>query len=893
MPQGQFDFSKLPDQIPDFTGLPDQSTTEQPSSGGFISDLWNKFENSWINKPLVSPSTLGLIQTLGAPQSVQYPKLAKIGADLASGLTTPLNIGMTAAGGGEYAAGKLGYPVVKSGLQLVGRALSAPVAIEGAHDIYTGKGLGEKALGALELGGGLLGMRAHPPKIAAKEIVPDIIETAPIAAKVEEPALLTAKQVRAKFQVPVSEALGRKLITREIAPDGGYKYKLAEQAPIEAPVPALTEKPRLRVTPEGLKPVLPEESWANLPDKVEPPVKPKPQYQLINGAWQKVGEEPKVEVPKVEVPKENLVKRLIKEEEGSVDPKLLAAKIQAALKKAATGPAKYTPAVPTQQEAGSIGKLFAAIDDAKSLREPQEELYSIERAKRAGLFASTSGTGEKWAKIAMSKLKGEYPHLTQQRLKLGVRDTNTLFTTIKNSQIRPYEKARAVVGLGKLLEGNLPTRSELSMLEAVYGRGFADNIIELHGGIGGPVSKEIINEVVNIPRTMMASIDMSAPFRQGLGLIHRPEFRRAFPDMVKSFGSEKVYQGLVDSIESRPLFELGHNSGLKLTELGDIASREEQFISSLPEKVIPGVRGSNRAYVAFLNKVRSDVFDNLIKSAQKEGRLKIIKTAEGGITTDNEVLTKAIADYVNNASGRGSLGSWEKSATNLNALLFSPRLIASRFNMLNPVTYIKADPFVRRQYLKSAASIVGTGLLIGQLSKTFGAEVNEDPTNTDFMKTKVGNTRLDPFGGFQQYAVALMRILEKEKTSSITGKTSELNTGKYGSSTRFDVLEDFMLNKLNPTASFAVALMKGKEQSGQPFTVNNWDFSSPTSIGNSAVENSVTQRFIPMFLSDVWQMAQEDPDMLLWGAPAAFLGMGLQTYKPRYGGNINQVQPPR
>ena len=133
-----------------------------------------------------------------------------------------------------------------------------------------------------------------------------------------------------------------------------------------------------------------------------------------------------------------------------------------------------------------------------------------------------------------------------------------------------------------------------------------------------------------------------------------------------------------------------------------MTSREEAFMSNLAEK-IPGfghlARGSDRAYTGFLNKLRADVFDDLVSKAKLTG-------------SDNPNMAKDIATFVNAATGRGSLpAALEKAAPALNGVFFSPRLMASRLTLLNPVYYLnpKTDPFVRKEALKSLMGFAAVG----------------------------------------------------------------------------------------------------------------------------------------------------------------------------------------
>src|SRR6185312_7072578 len=316
----------------------------------------------------------------------------------------------------------------------------------------------------------------------------------------------------------------------------------------------------------------------------------------------------------------------------------------------------------------------------------------------------------------------------------------------------------------------------------------------------------LTNEIANFPRTVMASTDMSAPLRQGIGLIHKKEFWTSLSGMFKAWGSEKAFDAIQESIAEKPLFKkriidgktvnsFAEDAGLKLTDLHDITTREEAFMSKFADK-LPGVRRSNRAYVAFLNKLRADTFESLIRDGK----------VFGADATVNVPLARGIADFVNTATGRGSLdfrtnigkyqvgANLEPAAKILGSTFFAPRLIASRLRILNPAYYIMADPFVRKEALKSLFAIAGSGMAIGQLAKTMGAQVESDPASSDFGKIKIGDSRLDPFAGFQQYVVAANRLSPEginpaggRIKSTVTGQEYKFSEHKFGRSTRADV----------------------------------------------------------------------------------------------------------
>ena len=273
---------------------------------------------------------------------------------------------------------------------------------------------------------------------------------------------------------------------------------------------------------------------------------------------------------------------------------------------------------------------------------------------------------------------------------------------------------------------------------------------------------------------------------------------------------------------------------------------------------LPGVARSQRAYVAFLNKARADVFKSLVDSAKKSG-FDPEKDLE---------LARKLANSINVSTGRGSFGKLEESATAMKALsevFFAPKLMASRVQMytrvLNPKLYSEANPIVRKEALRSLFGIVGTSGIVSGLAGLAGAQVSKDPTSSDFMKIKIGNTRIDNMAGLQQYGVAAARLISGKSTSSTSGRTTNLAEPKFGQQTRADVMTNFFTNKLAPIPSFVWAWMNTREFDGEPFEV----------------KKALLNRTVPIVAQDLYELAQDDPSMLPLGVLPMF-GEGLQTY---------------
>lgn len=366
---------------------------------------------------------------------------------------------------------------------------------------------------------------------------------------------------------------------------------------------------------------------------------------------------------------------------------------------------------------------------------------------------------------------------------------------------------------------------------------------------------DIFANALSFPRTVMSSMDLSAPLRQGIVFVGEKEFWKSIPAMFKAMKSDTAFEAVMSEIKSRPTYQLMEDSGVAFTDIGGkLLDREERFLSKWAE-YIPGVKMSERAYTGFLNKLRADVFDSLVKDYENAG---IKLTPFGGKTAQ-------IAKFVNNATGRGDLGSLNTVAPQLSAVFFSPRLIASRIRMLNPKTYIDLDPIARKRALKSVAKFGTIATTVLGLAKMAGADVETDPRSSDFAKIKVGNTRYDILGGFGQYLVLGARMATNEKKNA-KGEVVELGK-KFGSDTRLDVLLDFGINKESPVASFVTDYLRGKNAIGEPFDAKK-----------KAIES-----FIPLFLQDASELIREEGAAGVPMSLPGLFGVGMQTYDVELG----------
>ena len=509
-----------------------------------------------------------------------------------------------------------------------------------------------------------------------------------------------------------------------------------------------------------------------------------------------------------------------------------------------------------------------------SQRNEQEAERAVERSKRAGSLRGLQkdALNDPHPSEALTRAggvrAGQLPHSQFENFH-GLRDYLDELAThiIQHPHMLPHEKQNAWEAILNGIEGQVPRKYEQKLLERAFGKQRESLVAQIKNGTFG----EKIANVLNVPRALMASGDLSAPFRQGLVVLasHPGAFFEGFPPMLNAARSEKAFQAGMQELHSMPTYALAEKSGLSITEIGnEIGAREEQFASNLAEHLhelpgvrsVPGlkhvakgassiVRGSDRAYVLFLNRTRMRLFNLLTQQAAEEGYHL------------NDKLTSDIAKFVNSATGRGDLGALKDHAASLNTMFFSPRLLKSRLDFLNPHYYMTMEPFARQQALRAAVRLAGTLSTILMFAKAAGATVVDDPRNADFGKIRIGDTRLDIAGGFTQPLRLVAQLYTGQIVSSQTGRLEHLTSTGFGRS-RLDVASQFLENKFAPVPSTIVDLLRGSQFGGQPITA----------------QSEIAQHMVPLLWQDMAQVYHSTGPAGIGYGLADLFGVGVQNY---------------
>jgi hypothetical protein len=858
MAQAKKTLAQLLAEIPDATSQEEQKKPSLEELLASIPDAKEEPKGIWekANTGIMPSWVPRFYMEYNFPGSTKkYPVLTDIQSEVFSGLTSPASIALTAGTlgtGALYNAGRVG---LGAGLGAATRIGSIPYAAEGLMDL-TGSDntAGERAFGALELAGGLLGMRGLKPKPRKSRFIgPEVLPP--------EQKLLTGRIGDAPI-----EAGPRQLGA------AGYSDALAagEMLPGNVPprqlaLPAVGEtsatSPRFYQGEVGLA-----DMRRRYPIEFDDPLN---QANTFRNA---MGEIP----PDIAASRGTGLGQLGTIDSATIHPtfrELIPERLRRPLWKPTIGGGiSRTPVEEIIPPGGGAPGSGGITTPPSKLHQPTggrvvtpPELESIRPPFRA------------------STLVGEDAKLVKQIA--ADQQRPTVYRVLYPEGTQAGESARQA--FGRINKNLKITPDELS------------NIIWQVDKVPDPNQRKWIAEVLGIFKTIMSTEVLpitSALFRQGMPLIGSKGWREAWEVSIKAWGSAHTRELQRQAFKARPLYEMGRKAGLAETSSKNILTAEEAFPSGDLIQRIPifgrtfgkhVIARSNRAHEAALMHMRGEGFDKLTMFAANMNRnlfetqyapnlaRKLMYSNKYSRWLDpqrNMNLAEKIADYMNNATGRGTLGRFEKISEELAIALFSPRRWSSVINMMDPRNYLFTDPLIRKQYWKSLFSMVGAWGTMATAGSYMGGKVLlDDPTNADFGKIRIGNTRIDIGAGFLQQIVLLSRLWEGKITSSSTGNVTELGK-EFRGPTYLSLLEDYGTYKLNPLFSYALGSLG--ERPDRPF---------------DAKQESI-QLILPMAIGDIMEVYKENPELVLAVLPAEILGMGAQAYHSPSMGQLRVIK---
>jgi len=344
-----------------------------------------------------------------------------------------------------------------------------------------------------------------------------------------------------------------------------------------------------------------------------------------------------------------------------------------------------------------------------------------------------------------------------------------------------------------------------------------DRVIDLENKIRHERSKDEYNkrsatkrafdkvmEVLGIRRLVQSAVDISVPFRQGATMLSPRKidvWAKGFKANLQSVFSPKKFERIMYEIRHDQQYHEMLKDNVVFNDLGSADPNlhnedfRKSFIYDIPIISEP-LKASNRSADAFLNVARYEMYKKLRRNLE----------AKGFTREADPKAFKYIGNWVMSMTGRGKMHSaLEKPAMNavLGNTFYGARLMASRFNLLNPVTYFdpRIPKEVRYEAMKDMAAFTTTMITVATaLSYATGAKISTNPDDSDFLQLRYDDKVYDISGGLANYVRTGLRIAKAGYTKA-TGTKYE---GKEATKNAGQSVLNFFRNKLSPNTAYGV-----------------------------------------------------------------------------------------
>ena len=364
--------------------------------------------------------------------------------------------------------------------------------------------------------------------------------------------------------------------------------------------------------------------------------------------------------------------------------------------------------------------------------------------------------------------------------------------------------------------------------------------------------RRVLAETVTTLRTAKATADLSGTLRQGFMLIAtRPTaLPKVYGKSLQAMFSEFKAEQIDHAIRSAEHHYIREKARLDLTEFGgEMTRREEMFMSNWIEKVpvvATIVKASNRHMTTFLNLMRTAAFDQYLEAHPNATLAEL----------------KGWADSINKFSGRGNLGRAAAIEPELSLAFFAPRFAISRLQTPRAVFKHWKEPRVRKEIAKTYVKTAALGGTVLGLAHLAGLEVGLDPSDPDWGKIRIGDTRIDVWAGLQQPVRLITRLgLAATNVVGLTGKDLSEQEKQVDP---VELVGRYAAFKLGPGVTLPRELLTGKTAVGEEV---------------SASETAIRQ-ITPLVYEDIYEAWQKEGfNRALLVAPLGIHGVSVTTYE--------------
>ena len=568
----------------------------------------------------------------------------------------------------------------------------------------------------------------------------------------------------------------------------------------------------------------------------------------------------------------------------------------------------------------AVSKLREVVRSVKAQKPEQQKQISKARGERT--FEAARVIEEGYAanddafqtfQVSLGRLKGALDHVVPNNslANLEPSDMAELQEIIMRSSktgrgsnainlgdgvlIDPIDYQTNMNALTKLTLGEELLQShEIRRMEKIFGSDFMDDTAGISYGAWNAFS-----DVWNLPKTLVASIDLSMAGRQGWKLALSPYWKQwvnAFGAQFKlldPFFGELRYDIMTKSITDHKYYKFGEKYLPLMERAGtrarNITTTEDAFMSNL-SRFIPGANISERAYTGALNKLRWDSFYKQLDDWATQGY------------EWSEADLEKLSDFILFSTGRGKVSKWLGGESPyimeiLNGAFFSPRFVAAWPNFyLGGTLRAGRDVLSQSRLLRgvdkymTGSRVLGEEARNGQISKIWaktlvghafkGAgimsmaklaeeiyeediEIGINPLASNFGQVKLGSIRYDFWGGDAQYIKFILRMWEGARVNPVTGEQIIADRG--------DLIRKFVRSKLSPSSSAVI-----------DFGITGDDFyGNEIRYDKESLQEQAFQRLVFMFaqdMADVINLENSKFNSPTFAIPS-FFGIGVMPYE--------------
>lgn len=390
-------------------------------------------------------------------------------------------------------------------------------------------------------------------------------------------------------------------------------------------------------------------------------------------------------------------------------------------------------------------------------------------------------------------------------------------------------------------------------------------------------------------KSFYASIDNSAVGVQvWAGIVRHPVIgaKSIINQIIDAFSGKSFERRLTELHES-PDYYIMRDSGLSIYEPESLSEKAKDEFFPTRFKAIIKLNGKEYGLLNIGGK-KYELFD-VLKPFERaftslgnsfrviKFRTDAQKLYDKGITFDNKPEEfKALASRINALTSASEPGKAFKSGIT-NIAIWSPRLLATKLNILGISDLASFTPLVEKGYYRSlgekgkvlsrqqlyaAADLArfATTVVAGSylFASARGGKLNTDPYDDDFMDIELPNGKSYNFtGGFSKYIGTLFQFISGGEVSRLTGKYQKYS----GFKDRGSEILHFMRGKMPPVSGSIVNLAVGKDYTGKE-----------TSLSSEA------ERFkMPMAIAQISKQIDKDGYSALYGdAIPTFMGINVK-----------------